>query len=176
MLTRMKTRPRISRLPRYHKSGMNVVEAGLVCGLAISTAVAHAQDRTQGRAMVISRHGIVATEHPLASQAGAMVLAHGGNAVDAAIAANAVMGVVSPMMNGIGGDLFAIVYEAKNGKYYGLNASGWAPTNLTPARFEKLGITDGWRPGGHARLRRRRELWRVGSPQGWGGDTGALAA
>jgi len=81
--------------------------------------------------MVVSRGGIVATESPLASQAGAMILAQGGNAVDAAVAANAVVGVVEPMMNGIGGDLFAIVYEAKTGKLYGLNASGWAPAKLS---------------------------------------------
>ena len=76
--------------------------------------------------MVVTRGGIVATESPLASQAGAMILAQGGNAVDAAVAANAVVGVVEPMMNGMGGDLFVIVYEAKTGKLYGLNASGWA--------------------------------------------------
>ena len=81
--------------------------------------------------MVVSRHGIVATEHPLASQAGATVLAQGGHAVDAAVAANAVMGVVCPMMCGIGGDLFAIVWE-KDGSPQGLNASGWAPAGLTP--------------------------------------------
>ena len=91
----------------------------------------NAQDRTQGRAMVISRRGVVSAENPLAAQAGASVLAHGGNAVDAAIATNAVMGVVEPMMNGIGGDLFAIVYDAKSGKLYGLNASGWAPAGLS---------------------------------------------
>jgi gamma-glutamyltranspeptidase/glutathione hydrolase len=88
-------------------------------------------DRWSARSEVMSKQGIVATEHPLASQAGAMILAHGGNAVDAAIAANAVMGVVAPMSNGIGGDLFAIVFEAKTGRLYGLNASGWAPQNLT---------------------------------------------
>ena len=92
---------------------------------------ANAQDRTQARSMVVARGGIVATEHPLASQAGATILAQGGNAIDAAIAANAMMGVVAPMMCGIGGDLFAIVYEAKSGKMYGLNASGWAPEDLT---------------------------------------------
>jgi gamma-glutamyltranspeptidase / glutathione hydrolase len=81
--------------------------------------------------MVVSRGGIVATESPLASQAGAMILAQGGNAIDAAVAANAVVGVVEPMMNGMGGDLFAIVYEAKTGKLYGLNASGWAPAKLS---------------------------------------------
>jgi gamma-glutamyltranspeptidase/glutathione hydrolase len=88
-------------------------------------------DRWTARSQVMSKQGIVATEHPLASQAGAMILAHGGNAVDAAIAANAVMGLVAPMSNGIGGDLFAIVFEAKTGRIYGLNASGWAPKNLT---------------------------------------------
>src|SRR6266705_413343 len=89
--------------------------------------IARAADRTQARSMVISRYGIVATEHPLASQIGATILAQGGNAVDAAVAANAAMGVVAPMANGIGGDLFALVYEAKSGKLYGLNASGWNP-------------------------------------------------
>src|SRR5215210_3943629 len=89
-------------------------------------------NRSQSRSMIVSRHGIVATEHPLASQAGAAVLAEGGHAVDAAIAANAVMGLVCPMMCGIGGDLFAIVCEA-NGGPQGLNASGWAPAGLTPA-------------------------------------------
>src|SRR5689334_22485093 len=92
----------------------------------------HAQDRSQSRSMIISRQGIVATEHPLASQIGATILAEGGNAVDAAVAANAAMGVFAPMMNGIGGDMFAIVYEAKTGKLYGLNASGWSPAGLTP--------------------------------------------
>ena len=78
----------------------------------IADYVRTAIDRTQGRSMVLTTGGVVASEHPLASQAGASVLARGGHAVDAAIAANAVMGVVAPMMNGIGGDLFAIVYDA----------------------------------------------------------------
>lgn len=99
--------------------------------IALLTMTAYTQNRTQGRSMVVSRGGIVATESPLASQAGAMILAQGGNAVDAAVAANAVVGVVEPMMNGIGGDLFAIVYEAKTGKLYGLNASGWSPAKLS---------------------------------------------
>ena len=83
-------------------------------------------NRSQGRSVVVSTRGVVASEHPLASQAGAMVLAQGGHAVDAAIAANAVMGVVCPMMCGVGGDLFAIVCE-HDGKMHGVNASGWAP-------------------------------------------------
>ncbi len=90
-----------------------------------------AADRSNGRSMVISRNGIVATSHTLASQAGAQTLARGGSAVDAAIAANAVLGVVEPMMCGIGGDLFVIYWEAATGKLYGLNASGWAPDKLT---------------------------------------------
>ena len=81
--------------------------------------------------MVIATSGIVATSQPLASQAGAQVLARGGSAVDAAIAANAVLGVTEPMMNGIGGDLFAIYWEAKTGKLTAINASGTAPAKLT---------------------------------------------
>ena len=88
-------------------------------------------NRSQGRSLVVSTHGVVATEHPLASQAGAMVLAAGGHAVDAAVAANAVMGVVCPMMCGIGGDLFAIVCE-HDGRLHGVNGSGWAPAQLSP--------------------------------------------
>jgi gamma-glutamyltranspeptidase/glutathione hydrolase len=103
---------------------------------------AMAQDRGQGRSMVISQSGIVATESPLASKAGAAILERGGNAVDAAIAAHAVMTVVAPMWNGIGGDLFAIVYDAKSGKYYGLNASGWAPAAQSVERLRQKGLRD----------------------------------
>jgi gamma-glutamyltranspeptidase/glutathione hydrolase len=103
---------------------------------------AMAQDRNQGRSMVISETGIVASESPLASQAGAAILERGGNAVDAAIAAHAVMTVVAPMWNGIGGDLFAIVYDAKSGKYYGLNASGWAPAAQSIDRLHKMGLRE----------------------------------
>src|SRR6202012_6252076 len=85
----------------------------------------------QGRSMVVSKFGIVSTPQFLASQAGAHVLEQGGNAIDAAIAANAVMGVVQPYVNGMGGDLFALYYEAKTGKLYALNSSGWTPKALT---------------------------------------------
>jgi gamma-glutamyltranspeptidase/glutathione hydrolase len=85
--------------------------------------------------MVVSSHGIVASEHPLASQAGAIVLAQGGHAVDGAIAANAAMGVLSPNMCGVGGDLFAIVWE-RSGTLHGINASGWSPLRLTPQVLE----------------------------------------
>src|SRR4029078_6622733 len=87
-------------------------------------------DRTQSRSVVMTAGGVAASEHPLASQAGASVLARGGHAVDAAIAANAVVGVVAPRMNGVGGDLFAIVFDASTSSVHGLNASGWAPAAL----------------------------------------------
>jgi len=96
----------------------------------------------QGRSMVVSKLGIVSTPQFLASQAGAHVLEEGGNAVDAAIAANAVMGVVQPYVNGIGGDLFAIYYEAKTGKLYGLNSSGWSPKALTIDYLKSKGVTE----------------------------------
>src|SRR5258707_12455721 len=107
----------------------------------MSSISLEAQERTQARSMVISQHGIVATEHPLASQAGASVLARGGHAVDAAIAANAVMGVVAPMMNGVGGDLFAIVHDGASGTLHGINGSGYAPAALTIDRLLARGIT-----------------------------------
>lgn len=96
--------------------------------------------REQARSVVMTRHGIVAASQTLAAAAGAKVLEAGGNAVDAAIAANAVLGLVEPTGNGIGGDLFAIVYEARTGKVYGLNSSGWAPRGLTPEFLEAQGI------------------------------------
>lgn len=98
-----------------------------------------------GRSMIATKLGIVATSQPLASSAGAQILAAGGNAIDAAIAANAVLGLTEPMMNGIGGDLFAIIYEAKSGKVYGLNASGWAATGVT-ADLVKSHSTNGRMP------------------------------
>ncbi len=93
-----------------------------------------------GRSRVATKYGIVAASQPLAAQAGVQVLERGGNAVDAAIATNAVMGLVEPQSNGIGGDLFAIVYEARTGALHGLNASGWAPSGLTPAFMKQRGF------------------------------------
>ncbi|MBS1852997.1 MAG: gamma-glutamyltransferase [Acidobacteria bacterium] len=112
----------------------------LLCCVGLA-ALGFAQERDTARSMVITNYGIVATSHTLASQAGAQVLARGGSAVDAAIAANATLGVTEPMMNGIGGDLFVIYWEAKTGKLYGLNASGWAPQGLTPAHMKEKGAT-----------------------------------
>ena len=114
--------------------------AALAAALLGAVQPALAQDRSQARSMVISRGGIVASEQPLAVQIGAGILAAGGNAVDAAVATNAAMGLVVPMSNGIGGDLFAVVYEAKTGKLYGVNASGWAPRKLTPEYLAAQGI------------------------------------
>jgi len=99
-----------------------------------------APTRQQGRSLVISRYGMVATSQTLAAQAGAQVLEAGGNAIDAAIAANAVMGVVEPESDGLGGDLFAIYYEAKTGKLYGLNASGWSSGRSTVGSLTSKGI------------------------------------
>jgi len=131
--------------------GLQVISMAVLAGAMVMTgAIANAQDRAQTRSMVISRNGIVAAESPLAAQAGVKMLERGGNAADAAIATNAVMGVVEPMMNGIGGDLFAIVYDAKANKLYGLNASGWAPKGLTIEFLHKLGLRDMPQKGVHA--------------------------
>jgi gamma-glutamyltranspeptidase / glutathione hydrolase len=112
--------------------------SALVCLLVVTTS-AFSQDRTNARSMVISKYGIVATSQVQASQAGAEILARGGTAVDAAIAANATLGVMEPDMNGMGGDLFAIYWDAKSGKLYGLNASGWAPKEMTIQYLQSKG-------------------------------------
>ena len=112
--------------------------AALLVAIAVSSA---AQDRTYGRSMVVTPYGIVATSYVQASQAGARILERGGSAIDAGIAANAVLGVAEPMMNGIGGDLFAIYWDAQTGKLYGLNASGWAPKALTVEHLLAKGAT-----------------------------------
>ena len=94
----------------------------------------------QGRSVIATKFGIVATSQPLASMAGVQILDRGGNAIDAAIAANATLGLMEPTSNGIGGDLFAIVYEKKTGKLYGLNSSGWAPKAETAELLASKGI------------------------------------
>lgn len=101
----------------------------------------NAQERDYGRSVVVSRFGIVATSQNLASKAGSAILERGGTAVDAAIAANAALGVTEPMMNGIGGDLFAIVYDAKSKKLYGLNASGWSGKKLALDALKAQGLS-----------------------------------
>jgi gamma-glutamyltranspeptidase / glutathione hydrolase len=95
----------------------------------------------QGRSEVLARHGIVATSDPLAAQAGLEILMRGGNAIDAAVATGAVLDVTSPNDTGIGGDLFALVYIAKDKKLYALNSAGWAPAQWTPEFFtQRLGV------------------------------------
>jgi gamma-glutamyltranspeptidase/glutathione hydrolase len=112
------------------------------------------------RSEVIAKNGMVATSHPLASQIGLQILKDGGNAIDAAIAANAALGLMEPTGNGIGGDLFVILWDAKTKKLYGLNASGPSPQNIsieyfTAKKLEKIpsygplpvsvpGAVDGW--------------------------------
>src|SRR5438034_8060912 len=89
------------------------------------------------RSVVMGRHGMIATSQPLASAAGLKVLQDGGNAIDAAITAAAVLSVVEPTMNGVGGDLFAIVYDARTKSVHGLNASGRAPAAATLDEFRR---------------------------------------
>ncbi|MCH7498060.1 MAG: gamma-glutamyltransferase [Candidatus Marinimicrobia bacterium] len=106
----------------------------------------HAGDRVTGqpfatRSEVIAQHGMAATSHPLATQIALDILKAGGTAVDAAIAANAALGLMEPTGCGIGGDLFAIVWDAKTKGLYGLNASGRSPKRLTLAHFQELGLT-----------------------------------
>jgi gamma-glutamyltranspeptidase/glutathione hydrolase len=112
----------------------------LVVILLIPQAPLAAQGRNYGRSQVITQQGIAATSQTLASQAAVQILARGGTAVDAAIAANAVLAVVEPMKNGLGGDLFALYWDSKTGKLQGLNSSGPAPRALSPEFLAKQGV------------------------------------
>ena len=122
----------------------------LFCALVtinlITGASAMAADRITGkpfatRSEVIARHGMAATSQPLATQIALDILKKGGSAVDAAIAANAALGLMEPTGNGMGGDLFAIVWDTKTQKLHGLNASGRSPMSLTLEEFRKLELT-----------------------------------
>jgi gamma-glutamyltranspeptidase/glutathione hydrolase len=122
-----------------------LVLAGMLYLALASERRAVGADRPHGplhktRSAVMARHGMAATSQPLATAAAIRILQSGGNAVDAAIAANAVLGVVEPMSCGPGGDLFAIVWDAKTSKLYGLNASGRAPRAATIALFRSKGL------------------------------------
>jgi gamma-glutamyltranspeptidase/glutathione hydrolase len=94
----------------------------------------------QTRSEVLARHGMVATSQPLAAQAGLQILENGGNAADAAVATAAMLGVVEPHSAGIGGDMEAIYYSAKDRRLYGLNAAGWAPASATPDFYHSRGL------------------------------------
>lgn len=113
--------------------------------VVLSFFSANAQDRITGRdfatrSEVIASGGMAATSHPLATQAAIDILKKGGSAIDAAIAANAVLGVVEPTGSGIGGDLFAIIWSSEKGRLYGLNASGRSPRSLTLQNLKDMGI------------------------------------
>lgn len=112
---------------------------------ALATPAVSGFDRITGRPFasrseVIAAHGMAATSQPLATQVALDVLKKGGSAVDAAIAADAMLGLVEPTGSGIGGDLFAIVWDAKTKRLYGLNGSGRSPKSLTLEQFQKLGL------------------------------------
>ena len=125
----------------------------LIFSLFLSTS-AQGFDRITGlpfasRSEVIGQHGMAATSHPLATQAAIDILKDGGNAIDAAIAANALLGLVEPTGCGVGGDLFAIIWDAKTKQLYGLNASGPSPKNSSIEFMKSKGITQIPRYGPH---------------------------
>ena len=124
-----------------------MIRVTLLLGVLMLWGGLQGADRPTGelfatRSEVLAQHGMVATSQPLATQVGLDILKQGGSAVDAAIAANAAMGLMRPNSNGIGGDLFAIVWDPKTEKLYGLNASGRSPMSLTREAFAREGITD----------------------------------
>ncbi len=123
----------------------------MICGwiLLLATSAVPGADRTEGkmfatRSIVYGENGMVAAAHPTAVQIGIDILENGGSAVDAAIAVNAVLGFLEPTANGIGGDLFAIVWDEKTQKLYGLNGSGRSPLALTADKVEPT--ERGWIP------------------------------
>jgi gamma-glutamyltranspeptidase/glutathione hydrolase len=124
----------------------------------------------QSRSEVMAQHGMVVTSQPLAAQAGLQILLRGGNAIDAAVATAAVLNVVEPMMVGVGGDLFAVLYIAKEKKLYVLNASGTAPSGATVAHFNTLGYhwnPKNWGPGSGMPLSGILPVTVPGAAWGW---------
>jgi gamma-glutamyltranspeptidase/glutathione hydrolase len=132
-------------------------------------------DRAEGwakqtRSEVMAPHGLVSTSQPLAAQAGLRILMKGGNAIDAAVAAAATLNVVEPMSVGIGGDLFALIYIARDHKVYALNASGMAPSGATLQHFKDLGYSANpkqWGPGSGMPLHGILDVTVPGSAWGW---------
>ena len=128
-------------LKNKHYKMKNIIYSTLI----LLSLKSFSQDRITGelfstRSEVIAENGMVATSHPLATQVGIDILKKGGNAIDAAIASNAAIGLMEPTGNGIGGDLFAIIWIEKDKKLYGLNASGRSPKNLTLDYFKENNI------------------------------------
>ena len=124
-----------------------LIRCGLFAAATFLVAPTHAADRVTGkpfatRSEVYAPHAMAATSHPLATQIALDVMRSGGSAVDAAIAANAALGLMEPTGNGIGGDLFAIVWDPKTKKLHGYNGSGRSPKSLTLAEFQRRGLSD----------------------------------
>ena len=119
-----------------------IVVATLALGASAQTDPSESRRPIVGRSVVATTYGIVAASQPLAARAGLQVLERGGNAADAAIAANAAIGLMEPTGNGIGGDLFALVYEARTGELHGLNASGWTPAGRTVELLRSKGFDE----------------------------------
>jgi gamma-glutamyltranspeptidase/glutathione hydrolase len=123
-------------------SWRRVLFVAMGLGAMMTSAAWSADHAHRGREVVTAKHGMVATSQPLAVQAGVDILKAGGNAADAAIAANAMIGLTEPMSCGIGGDLFVIYWDAKTQRLYGLNASGRSPYSLTREVFEQRGLKE----------------------------------
>jgi gamma-glutamyltranspeptidase/glutathione hydrolase len=125
-----------------------IITVTVLAVLFVTLGAARSRERAtpapyqSGRSVVIAPHGMVATSHPLAVQVGLEILKKGGNAIDAAIATNAAIGLMEPMSCGIGGDLYAIIWDAKTQKLYGLNASGRSPYNASRAYFAEKGFKE----------------------------------
>jgi gamma-glutamyltranspeptidase/glutathione hydrolase len=124
-----------------------VLAVALVCATGLQSTPTHAADRVTGkpfatRSEVYAPQAMAATSHPLATQIALQTMREGGSAMDAAIAANAALGLMEPTGNGIGGDLFAIVWDPKTKQLYGYNGSGRSPKALTLEAFERRGLKD----------------------------------